>query len=193
MGSLGCPASPFLSDLISPMQSAFVPRRNRLDNVIIVQEILNTMRLKKGGTDYMAIKIDLEKTYDKLEWSFIRDTFTVFNVPPYLISVIRSCVSSSSVAVLFNGGALEDFKPSQGIRQGGPLSPYIFIMCMEVLGFLIKDECDSNLWDPIKASRGGPAFSHLFFADDLVLFGKANEKNCQSIKDTLEVFCELFG
>ena len=66
-------------------------------------------------------------------------------------------------------------------------------MCMEILGFLIKDECDSNLWDPIKASRGGPAFSHLFFADNLALFGKANEKNCQSIKDTLEVFCELFG
>ena len=66
-------------------------------------------------------------------------------------------------------------------------------MCMEILGFLIKDECDSNLWDPIKASRGGPALSHLFFADNLVLFGKANEKNCQSIKDTLEVFCELSG
>ena len=65
-------------------------------------------------------------------------------------------------------------------------------MCMEVLGFLIKDECDSNLWDPIKASRGGPAFfPSFFFADNLVLFGKANEKNCQSIKDTLEVFCEL--
>lgn len=66
-------------------------------------------------------------------------------------------------------------------------------MCTEFLGFLIKDECDSNLWDPIKASRGGSAFSHLFFVDDLMLFGKANEKNCQSIKDTLEVFCELSG
>ena len=145
----------------------------------------------------MAIKIYLEKVYDRLEWSFIQDTLSLFNVPLYLISVIRSCVSSSSIVVHFNGGAPKDFKPSQGIRQGDPLLPYIFIMCMEILGFLIKDECDSNLWDPIKASRGGSTFSHLFFffffADDLVLFGKANEKNCQSIKDTLEVFCELFG
>ena len=62
---------PLLSDLISPMQSAFVPRRNGLDNVIIVQEILHTKSLRKGGTDYMAIKIDLEKAYDRLEWSFI--------------------------------------------------------------------------------------------------------------------------
>lgn len=70
------------------------------------------MSLKKGGTDYMAIKIDLGKAYDRLEWNFIRDTFTLFNVPPYLINVIMSCVSSSLVVVLFNGGALEDFKPS---------------------------------------------------------------------------------
>ena len=60
----------------------------------------------------MVIKIDLEKAYDRLEWSFIQDTLSLFNVPPYLISVIRSCVSSSSAVVLFNGGALEDFKPS---------------------------------------------------------------------------------
>ena len=108
-----------------------------------------------------------------------------------LINVMISCVSSSLVVVFLNGGALEDFKPSRGIRLGDPLLPYIFIMCMEVLGFLIKDKCDSNLLDPIKASRGGSAFSHLFFADDLVLFGKVGEKNCQIIKDTLEVFCEL--
>ena len=137
------------------------------------------------------IKINLEKAYDRLEWSFVRDTLKLFNIPDYLINVIMSCISSSSVAVLFNGGALEESHPTRGIRQGDPLSPYIFIMCMEVLGFMIKDKCDSKLWDPVKASRGGLAFSHLFFADDLILFGKADKKNYTSIKEALDSFCEL--
>jgi len=59
---------------------------------------------------------------------------------------------------------------------------------MEVLGYLITDKCSSNLWDPMKASRDGPAFSYLFFVDDLILFAKADEKNCQSIRGVLEVF-----
>lgn len=66
-------------------------------------------------------------------------------------------------------------------------------MCMEVIGFLIKDKCESKLWDPVTASRGGPAFSHLFFADDLVLFGRANNKNCQNTKDALDVFYDQSG
>lgn len=66
-------------------------------------------------------------------------------------------------------------------------------MCMEVLGFLIKDKCESKRWNPVRASRGGPEFSNLFFADDLVLFGKVDEKNCESIKDALDVFCDLSG
>jgi len=61
------------------------------------------------------------------------------------VNVIMGCVSSYSVAMLFNGGALEESQPSQNIRQGDPLSSYLFIMCMEVLGFLIRDKCDSEL------------------------------------------------
>lgn len=64
---------------------------------------------------------------------------------------------------------------------------------MEVLGALILDKCDDNLWDPISASRGGVAFSHLFFADDLVLFAKADVKNCRAIRDALDTFCDLFS
>ena len=110
-----------------------------------------------------------------------------------MISLIMSCISGSSISVLFNGGCLEPFLPTRGIRQGDSLSPYLFILCMELLGFLIEDMCANNLWNPLKASRAGLAFSHLFFADDLVLFAKADRKNCQSVRDVLETFCELSG
>lgn len=177
---------------MSPIQTAFVPGRKGIDNVVIVQELLHLMSRNKGRSGQMVIKIDLEKAYDRLQWNFIQDTLALFKVPNFLLNVIMSCVTSSSIDVLFNGGGLEDFRPTRGIRQGDPLSPYIFIMCMKVFGFLIKDKCGSKLWNLVKASRGGLAFLHLFFADDLVLFGKADMKNCQSMKDALDVFCDLF-
>ena len=104
-----------------------------------------------------------------------------------------SCVASPSISALFIGGQLDPFLPSRGIRQGDPLSPYHFIMCMEMLSFLIEDKCSSQLWDPLKVSRFGIAFSHLMFADDLVLFANVDLKNCDSIKDVLDSFCEISG
>jgi hypothetical protein len=184
---------PLLDALISPLQTAFVPGRKGIDNMIIVQELVHSLSLKKGLAGFVAIKIDLEKAYDRIEWQFIRDMLNLFKVPNFLSNVIMSCVSTSSISVLLNGGKLESFLPSRGIRQGDPLFTYIFIMCMEFLSYLIHERCSDNLWDPVKAARNGPAFSHLFFADDLVLFAKADRKNCQSIKEVLETFCDLSG
>ena len=75
----------------------------------------------------MAIKIDLEKAYDKLEWSFIQKRLMEINLPQELIELIMSCACSVSSSVLFNGGSLEPFFPSKGIRQGNPLFPFLFI------------------------------------------------------------------
>ena len=104
-----------------------------------------------------------------------------------------SCVSSSSVSVLFNGSALDPFLPTRGIRQGDPLSPYLFILCMEILGAFITEKCEAKLWDPISTSRGDATFSHLFIVDDLVLFAKADVKNYRVARDVLDTFCELSG
>ena len=182
---------PFLFGLISPLQAAFVPGRKGLDNAIIVQELIHTMSKKKGKTGVMAIKLNLEKAYDRLEWSFIRDTLNLFNFPDQLISLIMSCISTTSISILFNGGALDAFQPSRGLCQGDPLLPYLFILCMEVLGALIEGKYRENLWNPIKASQVGPSFSHIFFADDLMLFAKADKKNFVAIKDVLDSFCEI--
>lgn len=62
---------------------------------------------------------------------------------------------------------------------------------MEVLGALISEKCEAKLWDPISASRGRVTFSHLFFVDDLVLFAKANIKNCRAVQEVLDTFCGL--
>ena len=118
----------------------------------------------------MVLKIDLEKAFDRLEWSFIREVLVHFNFPSNLIAIIMDCISSTSVSVLFNDGKLPTFSPSCGIRQGDLISPYIFIMCLEYLGLLIHDKTANNSWKPIKACRSEPAFSHLCFANDLDAF-----------------------
>ena len=184
---------PHLDKLICPLQAAFVPGRKGVDNAIIVQEIIHSLSKKKGKVGYMALKIDLEKAYDKLEWSFIREVLIRANLPAELIDIIMSCISTVSTSILFNGEALELIYPSRGIRQGDPLSPYLFILCMEYLGQLIVEKCNAKLWQPVKASSSGPAFSHLFFADDLVLFARADGTNCSTIRDVLDKFCSIYG
>lgn len=128
-----------------------------------------------------------------MEWSFIRVVLHTTNFPADLIQIIMSCVSSTSTSILFNGGTLEPFLPSKGIRQGNPLSSYLFILCMEVLGRIIEDKCTKGIWKPIRALASGPAFLHLFTANNLVLFARVDAINCQCVKESLEDFCMISG
>ena len=184
---------PLLPSLISPMQSAFLAGRRGSDNVIIAQELIHTLKNRKGREGFMVVKIDLEKAYDRLEWSFIKMVLDHFGFPPNIVNLIMSCVTSTSTAILFNGNKLDSFQPSRGIRQGDPISPYLFLLCMEFLGAHISALCEEKRWDKIKASRNGSSFSHIFYADDLMLFAKANSKNCDAILEVLDNFCNLAG
>ena len=116
-----------------------------MDNAIIVQEIVHTLSKKKGKVVYMAIKVDLEKAYDKLEWSFIRGMLIRANLPADLIDIIMSCVSTVSTPILVNLEALDPIYPSRGIRQGDLLFLYLFILCMDFLGQLIQEKCEAKM------------------------------------------------
>lgn len=137
----------------------------------------------------MAVKIDLEKSYNKL----IKARLFHINLPPNLIDIIMSCISSVSTAILFDGGAMKPIIPSRGFRHGDPLSLYLFILCMDCLGELIESKCAEKLWTLVKSSKIGSSFSHMFFVDDLVLFAKVNQVNCSTIKDVLDEFYKKFG
>lgn len=136
----------------------------------------------------MAIKIDLEKVFGRIEWSFIRDTLHFFGIPNNLSKLIMSCITTSSIQILVNGRLTDAFYPSRGIRQGDPMSPYIFIMCMERLSKTISNLTAFKDWNPIKISPRGPNLSHLFFVDDLTLSTKADARNCHTIARTLHDF-----
>lgn len=89
------------------------------------------------------------------------------------VDLILSCISTTSVSLLFHEEQLEEFQPSGGLRQGDLISLCIFILCMEFLNSLINKKCEDGDWCKVKASRNGSGFSHMFFADDLLLFAKA--------------------
>ena len=145
-----------------------------MNNVIITQELIYSLRKRKGKTRYMVVKIDLEKAYDHLEWSFIKMVLEHLEFPESMINLIMSCVSTSTTGLLYNGSKLDSFQPSRGIRQGDPISPYLFLLCMEFLGAQIISMCEDRRWDKVRASRSGPSFSHVFFADDFVRISALN-------------------
>ena len=141
----------------------------------------------------MAFKIDLEKAYDRMDWNFLRATLLDFGFPQVLVNLIMSCVMASNLSILWNGSKLENFSPTRGLRQGDPMSPYLFVLCMEKLARMIQMKVDERSWHPILLSRQGPAISHLLFADDVLLFCKVKKSQVRVVLETLDKFCNMSG
>ncbi|XP_028099143.1 uncharacterized protein LOC114298722 [Camellia sinensis] len=103
------------------------------------------------------------------------------------------CVTSVTTTIIWNGERLQEFKPRRGLRQGDPFSPYLFVLCLERLSNMIRTKVENKEWKGIHVARGGPCLTHLLFADDLMLFAKADISNCDTIMTVMNEFFEIFG
>ncbi|XP_060959435.1 uncharacterized protein LOC133030647 [Cannabis sativa] len=184
---------PVLPRLICPTQAAFVPGRSIQDNNVLIQEIIHSFKRKKGKEGFFAIKIDLVKAYDKLSWSFVDHVLSSFKAPEKFRMWIRQCITTTSFNLLLNGRKISSFVPECGIRQGDPLSPYIFIWAADILSRLLQKALNDGIIKGIKLSREGPRLSHLFFADDLILVGRASLDEARKMWQCLEKFCDWSG
>lgn len=110
-----------------------------------------------------------------------------------LIKVIMSMIRRSSCRLLWNGEITDAIRSLRGIRQGDPLSPYLFVLCMERLSRWILNNVEQGLWKYLKASRNSVRISHLFFANDLLLFAEAGIHQIDCINEGLERFCATSG
>lgn len=115
----------------------------------------------------MALKIDLEKAYDRLLWDFIKDTLKESGFNDVWIQNIMACITTTRLGILWNGDQLDWIIPSRGIRQGDVLSPYIFILFIERLCHMIKEAVNKGRWKGIKLSRYGHTLTHILFVDDI--------------------------
>lgn len=180
---------PLLSRLISEFQSAFIKGRSIADNVLITHEILHYLQHSGASVRFsMAIKMNMSKAYDRIEWSFLRNVLTQFGFHKVWISWIMTCVSMVSYSFLMNGAAKGRVTPSRGIRQGDPLSPYLFILYKEVLSDLCKTAQLKGEVIGVKVARNSPAIKHLLFADDTMFFSRTELRSCKALISILAMY-----
>jgi hypothetical protein len=179
---------PLLPKFISPFQTAFVPGRLMQDNSILAHEMLHTLKHKRGRGGLMAINIDMEKAFDKMEWPFLLAILKQLGFHDIWINWIRICISTTSFSVLLNGSSFGHFRPSRGLRQGDPLSPFLFIIGTEALSRLLH-----NSLRGFKISRSNASLNHLLFADDLVIFTSATSSEASPIKTCLDKYSSWSG
>lgn len=179
--------------LTLPQQSSFIPGRSITDNIIVAQEIIHTLRLKTGKLGWMTVKVDLEKAFDRLKWDYIHETLHGARLPLWMINVIMKCVTAPSMQVIWNGAPLPPFTPGRGIRQGDPLSPYIYVLCMERLSQSINQAVSEKQWRPLIIRKGGPPLTYLFFADDLLLVCSTEPAQISLVHRLLGDFCQASG
>ncbi|XP_019172460.1 PREDICTED: uncharacterized protein LOC109167844 [Ipomoea nil] len=179
--------------IVGPFQSSFVPGRQISDNVLIFQEVMHSMRDKRGTKGFMEIKLDLEKAYDLLSWNFIQDTLEHVGFTANLKNLMMSCIRTSRFSLIWNGERLEYFCGEWGIRQGDAMSPAIFVLCMERLSQLIDSKAKDRTWKGIQLVPNGPILTHLCFVDDMILFMEATHDQVEVVKDCLECFCKASG
>ncbi|XP_058762882.1 uncharacterized protein LOC131636268 [Vicia villosa] len=165
----------FLPSTISEEHSAFIQGRLITNNALIAMECFHWMKhKKKGKRGTMALKLDLSKAYDRMEWSFMLKSMRIVELPQTFISLIQMCITTVSYQLLINGQPSKKFTPSRGLRQGDPLSPYLFFICAYVLSGMLRNEVENGGIHGVQVGRRSPKISHIFFADDSLLFARAS-------------------
>ncbi|GKE06329.1 cysteine-rich receptor-like protein kinase, partial [Tanacetum coccineum] len=132
-----------IDSIISPNQSTFISGRNILDGCLIANEIIRMASLE--DQKLLLFKIDFEKAFDSVNWNFLLSIMRQMGFRIKWRNWIASCLSSASISVLINGSPSKEFKMERGLRQGDPLSPFLFLLIAEALQVTIVDACNNGI------------------------------------------------
>ncbi|CAM8926948.1 unnamed protein product [Rhodiola kirilowii] len=183
-----------LPDIISPAQSAFVKGRLITDNFLIAHETAHFIKnTRYGRNGYGSLKLDMSKAYDRVEWRYLKFLLLKFGFEDKWVNMVINYVSSVRYTVCINGKLTQLAVPERGLRQGDPLSPYLFILCSEWLNHsLLKLQMDRSI-EGIKVSRRAPSVTHLMFADDCLLLFKVGATTAVVISSLLRHYERISG
>ncbi|GJY59330.1 RNA-directed DNA polymerase, eukaryota [Tanacetum coccineum] len=174
-----------ISELVSDVQSAFVSNRHILDGPFILNELLSWCKHKKSKA--LIFKIDFEKAFDSVRWDYLDVVLANFGFGLKWRSWIQGCLNSAMGSILVNGSPTSEFKFSKGLKQGDPLSPFLFILIMESLHLSFNNVVNAGLYNGIQIDES-LNLSHLFYADDVIFVGKWNSSNLSTIVNVLKWF-----
>ena len=148
---------------------------------------------KGGSYGYMAHKLDMSKAYDQVEWYYLEGIMRKMGFRERWINLVMRCVKTVSYSVLVNGEPCGMIFPTRGIRQGDPLSPFLFLLCTEGLNGLIKKAEIQGDVHGFSLCRRGPKLTSLLFANDNLIFCRSTMEECDQVLDLLYKYEEASG
>ncbi|XP_028548140.1 uncharacterized protein LOC110109801 [Dendrobium catenatum] len=159
------------------------------DNPILADEIMKMFNNTRR--EYLCAKFDIKKAFNTVSRYFLISRMTQKGFPNVFTNWIKTCITNVNFFICLNG-SLEGFFPSStGLRQGCPVSPYLFCILMDSFSCLIDEHANMRNFKGI--SVGDFHISHLLYADDLIVFGEANNSNCSNLIDILDYFFACSG
>ncbi|CAH9071538.1 unnamed protein product [Cuscuta epithymum] len=182
---------PLLPTIIHPAQGAFVDGRLMADNIFLAQELVKGYTRKRCSPRCM-IKVDLRKAYDTVSWEFLENVLKDIGIPTLFVNWIMECVTTSSFSISINGVLHGWFEGKRGLRQGDPMSPLLFVICLEYFSRMIdlRTMGPNFKYHPLCSKL---KISHLAYADDLVLFSKGDCRSIKILAETLEDYGMVSG
>lgn len=171
-----------IGEIISIKQSVFIKGMNFLDGILMVNEVIDMAKREKRSC--MVLKVDYEKAYYSVSWNFFRYLLNIMGFGTKWLGWMEVCVFSSSLAVLVNGSNIKDFIVERGLRQGDPLSPFLFVIVMESLNRLMEKEVELGDFKGF-GFGDGDSVDMLQFANDTVITGDGSNDNLWSMKVVL--------
>ena len=178
-----------MPDIIEQNQSAFVKGRSISDNILLAQESFRGYN-RETGTSKCALKLDLHKAFDSVDWKFILTLLKKMQFPLIFINWIEACISTTMYSVKINGMISGFFKGAKGLRQGDPLSPYLFTIAMNAL-YAILNNKPVGFKHHWRCKDLG--INHLFFADDVLLFSNGDKNSINHIMKSVNIFSTISG
>ncbi|XP_024630887.1 uncharacterized protein [Medicago truncatula] len=183
-----------LPKCIFDSQLAFVSGRSILDNALVAIEVINSMNTNTRIVDgSVALKLDISKAYDRIDWDYLKGVMVRMGFNSQRVQWMTICVETVDYSVLVNNELIGPIIPGRGLRQGDPLSPYLFIICAEGLSSLIRRAEARGDLRGTSVCRGAPPVTHLLFADDCFLFFKTTENQAQVMQSILTTYEAAFG
>ncbi|XP_038980099.1 uncharacterized protein LOC120110150 [Phoenix dactylifera] len=184
---------PLLSGIISQEQGAFVAGRNISHNIMLAQEMMWDLRRASKRHSLMAVKLDMERAYDRIRWSFLQQALEAYGFPRQWIDWVMGCVRGPQFSILVNGTPSPYFESSIGLRQGCPLSPYLFIICADILSRSLQRVCASRELEAYTPATGARPITHLLFADDCLLLARARTTEARVLRRVVAAYCAASG